>query len=79
MLLYKQFKEVALHLKKLDNRQQQSFTRLLVFNERINFFPDPEVTGDILRNNILRVISSLKELDNLPKAKVKEAISISEK
>lgn len=79
LLLYKQFKEVAKHLKTLDNRRQQSFTRTLVFSERINFFPDTNVTSDSLHSSILGVISSLKELDSLPQAKIKEAISIQEK
>ncbi len=79
LLLYKQFKEVAKHLKKLDQRGNQSFTRTLVFSQRINFWPDPEVTAEVLHSNIKNVVQALKELDNLPKAKVKEAISIQER
>ena len=79
LLLYKQFKEVGKYLKKLDNRRKQSFIRGITFEERINFFPDPEVKTDILYNSILKVLNGLKELDQLPKAKLREAISIQEK
>ncbi|MCX6796911.1 MAG: segregation/condensation protein A [Candidatus Doudnabacteria bacterium] len=79
LLLYKQFKEVAKYLKKLDNRKTQSFTRNLTFAEKINFYPDPDITTKELYSVILRVLSGLKELDNLPKAKIKEVISIQEK
>ncbi len=79
LLLYKQFKEVAKYLKKLDNRRKQSFTRTLSFEEKINFFPDKTVSKELLHNSILKILHALRELDNLPKAKVKEAISIQEK
>lgn len=79
LLLYKQFKEIGNYLKKLDNKRKQSFTRGLTFEERINFYPDPNITTKELHDGILKVINGLKELDNLPKAKIKEAISIQEK
>ncbi len=79
LLLYKQFKEVAKYFKKLDNRRKQGFTRVLTFEEKISFFPDPTVTKEVLQKQILEVLKGLKELDALPKAKVKEAISIQEK
>lgn len=79
LLLYKQFKEVGKYFKKLDNRRRQSFTRTLMFTERISFMPDPEVNADSLHAAIVKVISGLKALDNLPKAQIKEAISIQEK
>ncbi len=79
LLLYKQFKEAAKYFKKIEARQQQSFTRTLIFSERINFWPDPEVSTEVLHKNIRTVLQSLKELDNLPKAKIKEAVSIQEK
>ena len=79
LLLYKQFKEVAKLLKILDNKKKQSFTRTLTFEERVSFFPDPGVTTKELHNAILGIVMQLKELDSLPKAKVKEAISIQEK
>lgn len=79
LLLYKQFKEAAKFLKKLDNRRKQSFTRALTFEEKINFYPDPNITAKVLRQYILTVLSGLKELDALPKAQIKEAISIQEK
>lgn len=79
LILYKQFKEIAKYLKKLDNRRRQGFTRDLTFQQKINFFPDPSVNSTRLYNSIVKVVNNLKELDNLPKAKVKEAISIQEK
>lgn len=79
LLLYKQFKEVAKYLKRLDNRRKQSFVRTLYFEQRMNFYPDPSVNPDTLHNSILLVLSALKELDALPKAKLREAISIQEK
>jgi segregation and condensation protein A len=79
LILYKQFKEVAKLLKKLDNRRKQSWTRGVTFEERINFYPDPNITTTELHRAILGVLTQLKELDNLPKAKIKEAISIQEK
>ncbi len=79
LVLYKQFKEVAKYLKNLDAKREQSWTRSIAFEERINFFPDPNITTTELHNGILNILQSLRELDNLPKAKVKEAISIQEK
>ncbi len=79
LLLYKQFKETAKYFKFLDSKRQQSFTRTLTFEEKIHFFPDSSVTIDRLHGHILGILESLKELDNLPKAKIREAISIQEK
>lgn len=79
LLLYKQFKEVAKYLKTLDNRRKQSFLRTITFEERVNFYPDSNVSADVLHKHILTILNSLKELDALPKAKLKEAISIQEK
>jgi len=79
LLLYKQFKEVAKFLSKLDARRKQSFVRVLQFEERVYFFPDPTLqTGD-LHKSILKVLHGLRELDNLPKAKIREVVSIQEK
>jgi segregation and condensation protein A len=79
LLLYKQFKEVAKYLKTLDNKRKQGFTRSVTFEQKISFFPDPSITSKELYDSILKVLSGLKELDALPKAKLKEAISIQEK
>lgn len=79
LLLYKQFKEAAKYLKTLDNRRRQSFLRETSFEERINFYPDPDVSPDRLRESILRVLNSLEEISNLPEATVRKAISIQEK
>jgi segregation and condensation protein A len=79
LLRYKQFKEAAKYFKQLDTRGLQSFTRTRVFSERINFWPDPGVDLPILQQAIGGVLDSLRELDNLPKAKIREAISIQER
>ena len=79
LLLYKQFKEVAKYLKKLDGRRRQGFIREVSFEQKISFYPDPNIYTKELHGAILTVLSSLKELDNLPKAKLKEAVSIQEK
>jgi segregation and condensation protein A len=79
LLRYKQFKEAAKYFKELDRRGMQSFTRTLVFSQRISFWPDPNISGEVLRDSVGKVLDSLKELDNLPKAKIREAISIQEK
>ncbi len=79
LLLYKQFKEVASYLKKLDTAQNQSFTRALTFSERVTYLLDPSLSSDVLHASIVNVLQGLKELDNLPKAKIKEAVSIQEK
>ena len=79
LILYKQFKEVAKYLKTLDNRRKQGFLRSITSEERISFYPDPNITTKELHGAILTVLNGLKELDSLPKAKLKEAISIQEK
>lgn len=79
LLLYKQFKEAAKYLKVLDNRRKQSFMRFVAFEEKISFFPDPDVDTKTLYQSIRTVLESLKEINNLPEATVKEAISIQEK
>ena len=79
LILYKKFKEAGKHLKLLDSKRQQGFSRTLTFEQKTNFFPDSGVDTARLHAAILKIVSSLKELDNLPKAKVKEAISIQEK
>jgi len=79
LLLYKQFKEVAKALKAFDNKRKQGFLRQVTSEQRISFYPDPNITTKELHTAILTVLNSLKELDALPKAKLKEAISIQEK
>jgi segregation and condensation protein A len=79
LVMYKQFKEVARYLKSLDFKRQQAFTRATTFGEKVNFYPDPDIKTDTLHNSILSVLESLKEINNLPRATVKEAISIQQK
>ncbi len=79
LLLYKKFKETAKYIKSLDNKRKQSFTRETSFDEKITFYPDPDITPDKLRDSILNTLRSLEEINNLPKATVREAISIQDK
>ncbi len=79
LILYKQFKEVSRYFKTLDNKRRQGFSRALTFEQKISFYPDPTITTKELHGAILTILSGLKELDALPKAKLKEAISIQEK
>ncbi len=79
LLLYKQFKEAAKYFKTLDNHRKQSFLRTVTFEQRVNFYPDPIITPDVLHKAVLVILNGLKELDSLPKAKLKEAVSIQEK
>lgn len=79
LLLYKQFKEIAKFLKRQDGKRQQSWTRIAGFDEKINFFPDPNIKSKELHFAILKILNELKELDSLPKAKIREAVSIQEK
>ncbi len=79
LLLYKKYKEAAKYLRLLDNKRKQSFDRTVSFEEKINFYPDPDVSADLLHQCILKTLRALEEINNLPKATVKEAISIQEK
>ncbi len=79
LLAYKKYKEASKFLKSLDANRQQSFTRSLVFSERIHFWPDPAVDTELLKNTILKIVHQLKELENLPKAKIKQAVSMQAK
>jgi segregation and condensation protein A len=79
LILYQQFKEAAKWLKARDALQKQSFIRTLVFSERISFLPDPELRPEDLQQAAGGILEILKELDNLPKAQIREAISIQDK
>ena len=59
LILYKQFKEVAKFLKHLDNRRKQSWTRLVSFDEKVSFYPDPSITTKELYGAILHVLTDL--------------------
>jgi segregation and condensation protein A len=79
LVVYKQFKEAAKALRKIEQLGQQSFTRNLVFAQRVFFWPDPAVDQTRLRNAAFGIQAALRELDNLPKARVREVVSIQEK
>jgi segregation and condensation protein A len=76
---YKQYRDLAKLLKQLDGKNLQSFTRSLVFSQRISFFPDPNITVEILKNAAFRTSKDLEELKTLPEARIKEAVSIQQK
>lgn len=83
LLLYKRFKEAAKLLRRLDNRRRQSFAReanpISLMAERTAFYPDPSINPDVLRENIARVLESLKEIIREPEGIIREVISIQEK
>jgi segregation and condensation protein A len=79
LLIYKKFKEAGKYLKKLDLRRQQSWTREVEFSDRVTFLPDPEITTEILAQNLRNIASELKDIVRLPQQTMKEVVSISEK
>lgn len=79
LIVYKQYKDIAKSLGRFSLRLEQSFIRQAVFQQRISFFPDTSLSPQVLHTAILNIARGLEELDNLPKARVKEAISIQEK
>lgn len=81
LYLYKQFKEAAKFLKKLDNRRRQSFQRDPgdLTAERTSFYPDPSVTSERLFESISNVAQALKEIIREPDALVREVVSIQDK
>src|SRR6185369_13159501 len=52
LLLYKQFKEAAKYFKGLDNKRKQSFERTVTFENKISFYPDPNITTKELHGAI---------------------------
>ncbi|HEX9503558.1 MAG TPA: segregation/condensation protein A [Patescibacteria group bacterium] len=79
LLLYKKYKEAARHLKRLDLKRQQLWTRDVDFYERVTFLPDPDVSIEILTNSLRNVAAELKNIIRLPQQVMKEVVSISEK
>lgn len=79
LLLYKQFRETAKALKRFDNARRQSFARDVSFEEKITFYPDPEMDTVALHSAILRVLKTLEEINSIPRKTIKDAISIQEK
>jgi segregation and condensation protein A len=79
LLQYKKYKEVAKHLRKLDLRRHQSWTREVDFADRVTFVPDAGLTPQILANSLQNLATELKEIVRLPQHVMKEVVSISEK
>ena len=79
LLTYKKYKEAAKYLKRLDGRRKQSWGREVDFTDRITFFPDPEITADVLAQNLRLVVAQLREIVRLPQDVMKEVVSISDK
>ncbi len=76
---YKQYKDISRMLGKFAERSGQSFVRQSVFTSKISFFPDSAVTIDSMKAAAMKILASLSELDDLPKARVREVVSIQEK
>ena len=79
LTLYKRFKEATKHLKNLDTQGFISMAHETSFEEKTTFYPDPEVGTETLHTAILVVAKLLEEIHNIPKSKIKQAISIQEK
>jgi segregation and condensation protein A len=79
LLVYKKYKEVAKHLRRLDLRRQQSWTREPEFSDQVAYLPDPEVTPEALAGSIRKLANELKEVIRLPQQVMAEVVSITEK
>ncbi len=76
---YKCYKEVAKHLKTVQNRQLQSWGREAVFAEKISFYPDPAASVPALAGAMKYLAKTLEEIVSLPKKILEEVVTISEK
>jgi segregation and condensation protein A len=79
LLVLKQYREAARHLKGIENRKQQSFVRESFLGQTAVFFPDPNVTLEMLHDVAQRTAKSVAETVKAPEHKVREVISISQK
>ncbi len=76
---YRKFKILAKGLRELESRHRQAYSRELLFQEKIHFFPDATLNSTKLRRGGLNILERLQILDKIPKVKIKEVISISER
>jgi len=79
LLLYKKYKEAGRFLKKLDLKRHQAWTREVDFSDRVTFYPDPEITVDLLAGSLKNLASELREIIKKPQEVMREVISITEK
>lgn len=79
LLIYKKFKEVAKHLRLMDVKRKQSWTRDVDFSDLVTFVPDPEVTVDTLTDKLRTLATELREIVKLPEKVMEEVVSITEK
>lgn len=77
--VYKQYKDIARGLGKFIDKSGQSFVRQSVFAQRVSFFPDSAVNQSVMKSAMNRILTSLSELESLPEARIREAVSIQEK
>lgn len=76
---YKKYKEAAKYLRSLDAKRKQGWPRHLTFVEQITFFPDPNVSGSVLRDAMRYLAKTLEEITRLPEKVLEEVVTISEK
>jgi len=79
LLLLKKYRDASRFLKNMDNRRRQSFTRDSFLGQQVIFYPDPNITVDVLQTSAKTLASSLQEIAKLPEKSIQEVISISEK
>lgn len=76
---YKCYKEVAKHLRELDNKRLQGWGRDAVFAEKISFYPDPRAGISALAGAMKYLAKTLEDIVSLPKKILEEVVTISEK
>ncbi len=76
---YKQIKELAKELKKLENRHRFIFTREAYLNIEPIFYPPPKTTAEILKEVFALFLSTLPKIEKLAEEKIKKLVSIEEK
>jgi segregation and condensation protein A len=79
LLTYKKFKEVAKHLRLMDTKRRQSWTRDVDFSNLVTFVPDPDLTVGTLADKLRFLAAELKDIIKLPEKVMEEVVSITEK
>ncbi len=79
LIIYKKYKEVAKHFKKLDAHRKQSWTRDVELSDRVTFLPDPEINPNILAGSLKKLATELKDIVKLPQQVMTEIVSITDK
>jgi segregation and condensation protein A len=76
---YKFFKELAVHLQKLNKSGRHLFGREAYVGMQSVFFPPPEITKEILAKTIEELLTAIPTKEILPEDSIKKAISLEEK